>query len=66
MVVVGGTVVVFGGAVVVVGGTVVVVVGGLVVVVVAFGGTDFVGELEHPARRTASAVVATKTALLVR
>ena len=64
---VGGTVVVVvGGTLVVVGGTVVVVVVGEIVVVVIFGGTVFAGELEHPARRTATAVAATKTALLAR
>ncbi|HVB94889.1 MAG TPA: hypothetical protein VND67_11230 [Acidimicrobiales bacterium] len=65
VVVVGGTVVVVvGGTVVVVGGTVVVVVVGMVVVVVV--GTVLAGELEHPARRTAAAMVATTTARKAR
>jgi hypothetical protein len=65
VVVVGGTVVV------VVGGTVVVVVGGTVVVVVVVAVvvvvvTLLAGELVHPARRTARAMVAMTTPRVVR
>jgi hypothetical protein len=65
-VVVGGTVVVVGGTVVVVvGGTVVVVVVVMAVVLVVFGSV-FAGELEHPASRTASAMVAMTAGLMAR
>jgi hypothetical protein len=66
VVVVGGTVVVVvgGTVVVVVGGTVVVVVVAVAVVVVVV--TLLAGELVHPARRTARAMVAMTTPRVVR